>query len=101
DFLSKPLTPEELRRRVRRLLRRGEEAARGDGRARALALATERRWAEAREALADRRGEADELVRGLLYQMEGDESAATRCFARCHWWSDWHRHGPEIWAELA
>lgn len=101
DFLSKPLTPEELRRRVRRLLRRGDEAARGDSRARALDLAGAGRWADARAALGGRGGEADELVRGLLFQIEGDDVAAARCFARCHWWPDWHRHGPEIWAELA
>lgn len=101
DFLSKPLTPEELRRRVRRLLRRAEDAERGDPRARALALAGARRWSAARAALADHGGEADELLRGLLFQVEGDEASAARCFARSHWWVNWHRHGPEIWTELA
>lgn len=101
DFLAKPLTPEELRRRVRRLLERPAAAERGEAHPRALRLASRRDWAGARAALAEVNGEADELVRGLLFELEGDAAAAAGCFSRARWWPNWNRQGPEIWAELA
>ena len=104
DFLAKPLTPEELRRRVRRLLARPAAAAEGDARAQALLLARKRAWSAAQAALAatTKAGtETDELIGGLFAQMRGDEEAAQRCFRRAHWWPEWRRHGAEIWIELA
>jgi len=105
DFLAKPLTPEELRRRVRRLLARPIEAQDGVFRAQALSLARKRSWAEAQAALAESkttpRTETDDLIAGLLAQVRGDEEEAQRYFSRARWWPDWSRHGPEIWVELA
>lgn len=104
DFLAKPLTPEELRRRVRSLLGRPAAAAAGDARAGALLLAKERSWDAALAALAVSRGDAtetDELIGGLLAQMRGDEDEAQVRFLRAHWWPEWRRHGAEIWIELA
>lgn len=101
DFLAKPLTPEDLRRGVRRLLDRSVAAERGDLRARALWLAAQGRWPEARLSLDRPPRSADELLAGLFAQVAGDEAAAAACFARCNWGANWHRGGPEIWSELA
>lgn len=104
DFLAKPLTPEELRRRVRSLLERPAAAAAGDARAGALLLAKRRSWSAAQTALAvspKMPTETDELIAGLLAQMRGDEDEAQVRFRRAHWWPEWRRHGAEIWIELA
>lgn len=101
DFLAKPLTPEELRGRLGRLLRREAAARAGDVGAKALLFAAGRRWAEARAALEGLAGERDALIRGLLFQLEGDEPAAAGCFAAGRWWAGWQRQGHEIWTELA
>jgi CheY-like chemotaxis protein len=106
DFLAKPLTPEELRRRVRRLLARPAAAAGAPGgaRARALSLARKREWGGAQRALAESMEEAtetDELIAGLLAQVRGDDERARDFFKRAHWWPEWRRHGAEIFFELA
>lgn len=101
DFLAKPLTPEELRGRLRRLLDRQPAAESGDARELALSLAAGRRWAEARAALAGSAAETDALIRGLLFQLEGNETAAAGAFAAAHWWPGWQRQGHDIWRELA
>ena len=101
DFLPKPLTPDELRRRVRRLLERPAAAARGEAHPLALRLAAVGEWARARAALAHGAAESDELVRGLLFEIEGDAAAAADCFSRARWWPNWNHQGPEIWAELS
>jgi two-component system response regulator AtoC len=104
DFLAKPLTPEELRRRVRGMLARPAAAAEGGARARALLLARKRAWSAALAALATSTKtvtETDELIGGLLAQMRGDDEAAQEYFRRAHWWPEWRRHGAEIWIELA
>lgn len=103
DFLAKPLTPEELRRGVRRLLARDAARAGGSPLSRALALASRRAWAEARAALgdADAGDENRALAAGLLAEIAGDEDAAGRHFRAAHWPADWRGRGPEIWIELA
>lgn len=101
DFLAKPLTPEELRRRVRRLLERPAAAAAGEAHPLALRLAAGGDWTGARAALGDGGAESDELVRGLLFELEGNAAAAADCFSRARWWPNWNRQGPEIWAELS
>lgn len=104
DFLAKPLTPEELRRGVRRLLARSGAAAEGNARAQALLFARQRAWGAARAVLAGAVGKAtetDELIGGLLAQVLGDEDSAQLFFRRGHWWPEWRRHGAEIWIELA
>ena len=95
DFLAKPLTPEELRRRVRRLLARPSAAANGNARARALLLARKRSWSAAYAALfagGKPPGQTDELIGGLLAQLRGDEAAARLHFQCAHWWPEWRSH---------
>lgn len=103
DLMAKPLLPEEIRRRVQRLLDRRQAAADGRPRAQSLLLATQRRWGEARAALPLLRksGALDELLRGLYFEMEGDHAAATEAFFYAHWWSNWAQQGAEIWTELS
>lgn len=101
DLLSKPLLPEDLRRRMRRLLVRKEAAAGGDLRAQALLHAAQGRWSEARAALDYGQTPSDELLRGLFFQLEGQKEKSRDCFSRAHWWDAWEQHGPEIWAELS
>jgi len=101
DIMAKPLLPDEIRRRVQRVLQRARSAAEGMPRAQALLRATQCRWAEARAALPPRGGELDELLRGLCFDMEGDHGAATEAFRRAHWWSNWAQQGADIWLELS
>lgn len=104
DFLAKPLTPEELRRCVRRLLARPLAAASGMVRAQALLLARKRAWSAALGVLTsppEALTETDELIGGLIAQLHGDDEMAKKYFRRAHWWPEWHRHGAEIWVELA
>lgn len=105
DFLAKPLTPDELRRRVRRLLGRAADCAGGSASACALMHAGRREWREARAVFGAASlgglGEPTALVAGLLAEIAGDEAGATNYFRVAHWPRDWRRRGPEIWVELA
>lgn len=101
DLLSKPLLPDDLRRRVRRLLGRHDDAARGDLRARSLLLASQCRWSDARNALAPDGAPLDQLLRGLYFQLDGEMTKSRECFSRAHWWDNWDQQGSEIWAELS
>jgi two-component system, chemotaxis family, chemotaxis protein CheY len=107
DFLAKPLTPEDLRRRVRSLLGRAADCAAGSGLACALLHAGRREWDEARGALGvganvERNGnEAKMLVAGLLAEIAGDVPEAAHHFRAAHWPVDWRWRGPEVWVDLA
>lgn len=101
DLLAKPLLPDDIRRRMRRMLSRHDDAARGDLRARSLLLAAQGRWTEARAALEAGAGELDQLLRGLYFQLEGETAKSRECFSLAHWWEGWDQQGPEIWAELS
>lgn len=106
DFQAKPLVPDELRRRVRRLHIRAEEAKRPDSWVpRALQHCQHAEWAQALDALLEcpetRRTELMELLMGLIAQLRGDDVTARNAFARARWWPDWHRQDAEIWSELA
>lgn len=103
DFLEKPLTPEELRRSVRRLLGRAAEVAAGSEPACALSHARRREWGEALAAIAARaaKDETAALIAGLLAELSGDGARAARWFQRAHWPVDWRGRGPEVWIELA
>lgn len=101
DLMAKPLLPEDIRRRVQRLLGRRQAAAEGVPRAQSLLFATQGRWSEARAALPRKTGALDELLRGLYFEMEGEHAAATEAFFHAHWWSNWAQQGSEIWTELS
>ena len=73
-------------------------------RAQALLLARKRAWSEALGVLTsptEALTETDELIGGLIAQLHGDDEMAKKYFRRAHWWPEWHRHGAEIWVELA
>lgn len=105
DLLAKPLVPEELRRRVGRLVRREAAARRAPtGWEAVLRHCNRCAWAEALATLAaadDPPGERAALLRGLLYQVSGDSVRARAAWPGARWWPEWERHGPEIWAELS
>lgn len=105
-FQAKPLVPEELRRRVRRLHQRGQDATDPSAwMVRALCRCHRCAWAEALQEVLScpeaQRGDAGHFMTGLLCQLSGDESGASLAFKRVSWNLDWHRHGTEIWGELA
>jgi len=106
DFLAKPLMPDELRRRVRRLYTRTQESAdKSAWLSRTLYHCTRCAWPEALAVLrscpeADRVEPAD-LVTGLLCQLAGDDTRAARAFHLARWWPEWNRQGVEMWNELA
>ncbi len=100
DFLAKPLTPEDLRRAVQRLLERPEAAARGDARAQLLLALTGGNLNEVETTLPVAGTETDLLLQGLFKQVQGDAGGAELCFADAHWWTGWVDQGPEIWTEL-
>lgn len=98
DFISKPLTPVDLRRSVQRLLQRPRLAVTGDRRAQVMQALVDRRWDDADRLLA---AYGDPLLHGLLCQVRGDDERAAAHFARAHWWTGWSKQGSEIWTELA
>lgn len=106
DFLAKPLVPEELRRRVRRLLtRRHDAAAPGAWLARAYSHCQNCAWDEALRELEawpePERQEPAHLLTGLIHQMADRREQATAAFQRAQWWPEWHTQGVEVWQELA
>lgn len=101
DFLAKPLTPDDIRRRVRRLINRPRLAEEGDPMAQALQCAANCEWEEARKVLRSEQDQRATLLRGLLHEMEGNDQAARVEFARAHWSSDWDEQGSEVWSELS
>lgn len=103
DFISKPLTPVDLRRSVQRLLQRPALAAAGEPRAQILQALVARHWDEADRLLSDlaEPSETDRLLHGLLRQICDDEAGAAGHFAHAHWWTGWTKQGSEIWTELA
>lgn len=98
DFISKPLTPVDLRRSVQRLVQRPRLAVSGDQRSQAMQALVDRRWDDADRLLA---AYGDPLLHGLLCQVRGDDERAVAHFARAHWWTGWSKQGSEIWTELA
>ena len=106
DFQAKPLVPDELRRRVRRLYnRKRDSAAPSAWMPRALGHCNRCAWSAALEELkawpeADRIEPAD-LLTGLVCQLAGDAASAALAFHRARWWPEWHRQGADIWTELA
>ncbi len=105
DLLAKPLVPEDLRRRVARLVRREAAArARPTGLEAVLRQCNRCAWEEARavlDATDDLPAECAALLRGLLYQVTGDVARARAAWPEARWWPGWERQGTEIWAELA
>ncbi|MDP3071962.1 MAG: response regulator [Opitutaceae bacterium] len=106
DFLAKPLMPEELRRRVRRLLTRRHDAkAPGAWLARALGHCQNCAWDDALRELdtwpESERQQPAYLVTGLIHQMTEGQEPAAAAFKRAQWWPGWETQGAEIWQELA
>jgi DNA-binding response OmpR family regulator len=106
DFQAKPLVPDELRRRVRRLLTRAKDGTAPDAwLARALGHCQRCAWSEALKELQawpeNEHVEPAALVTGLVHQMASDAARAGAAFKRARWSADWHTAGGEIWPELA
>lgn len=106
DFQAKPLMPDELRRRVRRIHARMQDVTKPDAwLSRALRCCNRCVWPDALAELEawpeSARVEPADLMIGLVCQLTGDENGAALAFQRAHWWPEWHRQGAEMWAELA
>ncbi|MEO6246802.1 MAG: response regulator [Opitutaceae bacterium] len=106
DFQAKPLLPDELRRRVRRLHTRATDAATPTAwLARALLCCQRCAWADALKELQawpeKERTEPADLIFGLVFQLAGDEVNATRAFKRANWPPDWQSRDGEGFVELA
>ena len=106
DFLAKPLVPEELRYRVRRLYTRVQDSAESSSpMARILQDCNRCAWEQALAQLnawpEEGHTESSALIRGLVCQLMGDETGAVKAFQRARWWPAWHQQGVEIWTELA
>lgn len=101
DFLSKPLMPDDLRRRTRRLLQRATRAAQGEQLAGALACATRCDWAGALRSLEGLALAPAPLLRGLLRELAGDPEAACLDYARAYWNTRWSEGDAEVWSELS
>jgi DNA-binding response OmpR family regulator len=106
DFQAKPLVPDELRRRVRRLLTRAHASTAPDAwLARALGHCQRCAWSEALKELqawpAQEQVEPATLVIGLVYQMADDVVNSDAAFKRARWPRGWEKAGGEIWPELA
>ncbi len=106
DFLAKPLIPDELRRRVRRLYtRRHDATAPNAWLARALGHCQNCAWEEALRELdtwpEPERQDPANLLSGLVHQMAGRTESAAAAFKRAQWWPEWETHGGETWTELA
>ena len=106
DFQAKPLVPEELRLRVRRLLSRAHDGTAPDAwLARAMRYCQSCAWADAlRELQAwpeSSRTAPAPLVAGLVHSMIGDRESAAAAFKDAQWSPDWDKQGGEVWTELA
>ncbi|MBC7365407.1 MAG: response regulator [Undibacterium sp.] len=106
DFQAKPLVPDELRRRVRRLLTRSQDGTEPKAwLARALGHCQRCAWAEALKELQawpeSEHAEPAALVTGLVHQMSDDIANADVAFKRARWHPGWAKAGGEIWPELA
>lgn len=106
DFQAKPLVPDELRRRVRRLLTRANDSAAPNAwLARALGHCQRCAWAEALKELQawpeNEQAEPATLVIGLVHHMADDAVNADAAFRRARWYPGWEKAGGEIWPELA
>lgn len=101
DFLPKPLMPDDIRRRTRRLLDRPASAARGEKVAGALLHAGQCRWSVALKLLEGVSPSPAPLLRGLFHEMNGDEAAAQREYARAYWSSGWSDRDADVWSELS
>ncbi len=106
DFLAKPLVPEELRRRVRRLLtRRHDGTAPSAWLARAFSHCQNCAWDEALRELEawpePEREEPAHLLTGLVNQMANRQEQAAAAFQRAQWWPGWETQGTEVWHDLA
>lgn len=101
DFLAKPLMPDDIRRRTRRLLNRNIHAERGDMIARALQLATRCEWDAALQALEQIAISPAPLLRGLLQEVRGDAPAARLEYARAYWSPEWSGKDADVWSELS
>ena len=101
DFLAKPLMPDDIRRRTRRLLNRPASAARGEKVAGALWHAGQCRWSAALELLEGLGPSPAPLLRGLFHEMNGDEAAAQQEYARAYWSSGWSDRDADVWSELS
>ena len=106
DFQAKPLVPEELRLRVRRLLSRAHEGTAPDAwLARAMRYCQACAWSEAlRELQAwpeSSRTAPAPLLTGLIHHLVGDQESAAAAFKNAQWATDWDKQGGDVWAELA
>lgn len=106
DFLAKPLVPEDLRRRVRRLLtRRHDATAPNAWLARAYSHCQNCAWDEALRELEawpePERQEPAHLLEGLIHQMADRQEKAAAAFKRAQWWPEWATQGAEVWNDLS
>lgn len=101
DFLAKPLMPDDIRRRTRRLLNRSTNASNGQKVALALTHAARREWASALGALDDVAEPPAPLLRGLLQDVSGNRDAARLEFARAYWNPSWSEGDADVWSELS
>lgn len=101
DFLAKPLMPDDIRRRTRRLLNRQANAARGEKVAAALLQARQCQWQAALDILQDVASAPAPLLRGLFHEMQGNAAAAQQEYARAYWSTEWSDEDADIWSELS
>lgn len=101
DFLAKPLMPDDIRRRTRRLINRQANAARGEKLPAALLQARECQWRAALQTLEGVATPPAPLLRGLFHEMLGDETAAQQEYARAYWSTEWSEEDADIWSELS
>lgn len=116
DFMEKPLTPAELRARVRAMLERRRRASHRDAsgepvadsaaarREFVLTLAERAAWPEVREFVTslpvEQQTEFLSVLAGIACEFASDRETAQRWFRAARFPATWRFSGPEIFAEL-
>lgn len=117
DFIEKPLEPEQLRGRVRAMLKRRRQAERREDptmtpeeiadarRAYALGLAEGANWPGVRDFLnslpPEHQSDSLGVLAGIACELCGDRDTAQHWFRAARFPANWRFGGPEAFAELA
>lgn len=117
DFLEKPLSPDELRKRVRTMLERrrhrvesgassGSEGGSVEAaHQHALILAEAANWPGVRDFIdalgAEQQSDSLALIAGIACDIRGEREEAARWFRTARFPANWRFGGPEIFSELA